>query len=118
LAAISQYEITVEGRKIVPIAQRVYQNSILIHGSIPLDASRISTAALLNVNDPERLQKLLDELAIDVGQLVESEVDLGCLKSGLIESFCRTFDGECEMLDFRHIEIEDASKTIANWMIV
>jgi lipoyl(octanoyl) transferase len=118
LAAISQYEITVEGRKIVPIAQRVYQNSILIHGSIPLCKSKIGTAALLNVNDPEGLQKLLDEMAIDVGQLVDGELDLSRLKNGLIESFCRSFDGECEKLGLKQIEIEDASKTNANWMIV
>jgi lipoyl(octanoyl) transferase len=118
LAAISQYEITVEGRKIVPIAQRVYQNSILIHGSIPLCASKIGTAALLNVSDPEGLQKILDELAIDIGQLTEGEVDLDCLKNGLIKSFCQSFDGECEKFGFKQIEIESASKTIANWMIV
>jgi lipoyl(octanoyl) transferase len=117
LAAISQHEITVDGRKIVPIAQRVYQDSILIHGSIPLCKSYIGTAALLNVSDPDGLQKLLDELAIDVGQLVKGELNLDRFKNGLIDSFCQSFDGECEKLGFKQTEIENASKTMTNWIV-
>jgi lipoyl(octanoyl) transferase len=118
LAAISQYEIVVGGRKIVPVAQRVYKDSVLIHGSIPIRSSKISTAELLNVSDPQRLQKILDELAIDLEEVSGGGINLDQFRDGLIASFCESFEGECELMELGKSEIEEASKTLNNWMIM
>jgi lipoyl(octanoyl) transferase len=118
LAATSEYEITINGRKIVPMAQRIYRDSILVHGSIPLRASGVSTASLLNIENQGKLQKHLDESAIDIEHLVGDNFRINDMKESLISSFGRHFEGRCERIDLSKSEIDEASKTLNEWKIV
>lgn len=118
LAATSQYEITANGRKIVPMAQRIYRDSILIHGSIPLREAGVATASLLNIEDPGKLQRNLNELAVDVGQLAGDNFQIAVLKEAMINSFSRNFEGNCLKSDLSQIETEYAMRTLNEWAIV
>lgn len=118
LAAISQYEITVEGKKIVPIAQRVFRDSILIHGSIPLRSPRIATPYLLNVDAPDELQKKIETLATDIGKLIQGDLDINQMKNGMIDAFQSSFYGECRIIDLTQMEINYAMQTENDWKII
>ena len=118
LAAISQHEITVGGKKIVPVAQRIFHDSILIHGSIPLRSPRIATPYLLNVDAPEDLQKKIETLATDIGQLIQGEIELDKLKNAMIEEFQKCFDGECRSIDLTQTEINSAMQSKNDWKII
>lgn len=118
LAAVSQYEITVDGKKIVPVAQRVFRDSILIHGSIPFRTPKIGTAHLLNVSEPEVLQKKIEGLATDIGKLVQGEIKINRFKEALVESFSRNFEGNCRKLDLERWEIDGALQTLDDWKIL
>jgi len=118
LAAISQYEITVDGKKIVPIAQRVFRDSILIHGSIPLRTPRIATPYLLNVEAPDEMQKKIETLATDIGKFIRGELNLNKMKNGMIDAFQSSFDGECRKIDLTQMEINYAMQTKNDWKII
>jgi lipoate-protein ligase A len=118
LAAISQYEITAEGKKIVPIAQRVFRDSILIHGSIPLRSPRIATPYLLNVEAPDEMQKKIESLATDIGKLIRGKLDLNQMKNGMIDAFQSSFNGECRAIELTQMEINYALQTKNDWKII
>lgn len=118
LAAISQYEITAEGKKIVPIAQRVFRDSILIHGSIPLRSPMIATPYLLNVDSPDEMQKKIEMLSTDISQLSRGKLNLYQMKSAMIDTFQSSFDGECQKIDLTQLEINNAIQTKNDWKII
>jgi lipoate-protein ligase A len=118
LAAISQYEISVNGKKIVPIAQRVFRDSVLVHGSIPLRSPEIATPFLLNVDAPDEIQKSIESAATDIGQLIKGEINLERLKNALIIEFQESFRGDCIRFDLMREEIDKAVQTKKEWEII
>jgi len=96
LIATSRYEIKAGGKKLVPMAQRLYPDSILVHGSIPLVKSRLSTASLLKIDNRDSLQKQIDESATDLFQLSKKEINLVELRQELKLRFEEVFDGKVE----------------------
>lgn len=118
LAAISQYEITVEGKKIVPVAQRIFHDSILIHGSIPLIPPAIATPYLLNVADPGEMQKKIEELATDISRVIREELNLDKFKNAMIDTFQNCFEGECRKSKLDDSEIDCAAQTKDVWKIL
>jgi lipoate-protein ligase A len=117
LAATSQYEIICRGKKVVPIAQRVYPKSILVHGSIQLTGGSISTAELLQVKDTEKLQEQINRAASDLGRLIGKPTNLGELKKGLRASFESIFGGKASELPLLDTELAEASLTKEKWEI-
>lgn len=118
LAAISQYEIIADGKKIVPVAQRIFRDSILIHGSIPFRAPIIATPYLLNVDAPDDLQKKIEALATDIGKLIRGELNLDKFKNAMIEAFQDYFEGECQRIGLTQTEIDNAAQTKNDWKII
>ncbi len=117
LAVSSQYEIKAGGKKVVPMAQRLYPGSILVHGSIPLRDSGISTARLLRVKNPENLQRQIDGSSTNLYQLLNNEVDIEGLKKSLFLSFRKTFAGDIGRQTISKAELTGALKESFNWEI-
>jgi lipoate-protein ligase A len=117
LTATSQCEIICRGKKLVPIAQRVYPKSILVHGSIPLTGGSVSTAELLQVTDTEKLQEQIDKAASDLGRLTGKPTNLGELKKGLRASFESIFGGKASDLPLLERELTEASLLKEKWEI-
>lgn len=117
LAAISQYELCYQGRKLVPMAQRLYPNSILVHGSIPLRISSIPTAALLKVRDAEKMQGLINRSSVSVQNLVSGIADLKFLTKSLMESFRNVFQGDIKTMTIEAEALKALSESAKNWQI-
>ncbi len=117
LVAPSQYEIVSDGKKIAPMAQRVYPGSALVHGSIPLVKPGISTADLLKVKDGFSLQKQIDESSTSLFQLLGKQVDVKKLKKCLLGSFQDVFDSEVKNLKILRRELVRATDGAFNWEI-
>ncbi len=117
LAAISQYEIVCEGRKIVPMAQRVYPEAVMVHGSIPIIRSKIPTAELIVNGKNSRLQKIIEESSTDLERELESEFDLERLKFGIKRVFEGNFSGKAEIAGISDRVLELANNEKAKWKI-
>jgi lipoate-protein ligase A len=96
MAAVSEYEIIAGGKKLVPMAQRIYAGSILVHGSLPLHKQRVITADLLKVTDRERLQRIIDKSSTNLRQLLGSEVDITELERYIKSAFEKEFGGPAQ----------------------
>ncbi len=55
-ASSAQYEVAIDGRKLIGSAQRVYEKAILQHGSLLLGAEHEQLGDFLNVPEPVRLR--------------------------------------------------------------
>jgi lipoate-protein ligase A len=55
-AASAQYEVEIQGKKLIGSAQRVYENSILQHGSILLGAAHKELVNLLNMSPEQKIK--------------------------------------------------------------
>src|SRR3989337_3700348 len=71
-ATTSQYEITVDGKKLIGSAQRRFKNSFLQHGSIPLENHHETLALCLGFKEGykgKRFVNLLKEKSIAMNEL-------------------------------------------------
>ncbi|MBI5749276.1 MAG: lipoate--protein ligase family protein [Nitrospinae bacterium] len=71
-ATTSQYEITVDGKKLIGSAQRRFENSFLQHGSIPLENHHDKLALCLGFKEghkSKKFVKLLKEKSIALNEL-------------------------------------------------
>ncbi len=71
-ASTARYEIAFEGRKVVGSAQRLYGDTLLQHGSIPLYYGYEQIADVLNSKDPEKKIKLKEFLLKHSATISES----------------------------------------------
>jgi len=117
LVTPSQYEIVCDGKKIVPMAQRICSESVLVHGSIPLIKPGISTAELLKVKDGFSLQKQINESSTDLSQLLGKQVDVKRLKKYLFNSFKDVFNCEANSSGITGRELVKATDESINWEI-
>ena len=117
LATISEYEIVCEGKKIAPMAQRVYRRSVLVHGSIPLRSSKISTAGLLKFADRSSLQQMIDKSSTSLSQLVSKQIDVKALTESLKNSFKNVFNDKIESYSLARRELTEATQQAYNWEI-
>ena len=117
LAVVSEYEIVCEGKKIAPMAQRVYQGSVLVHGSIPLRSSKILTAGLLEVADRSSLQQMIDKSSTSLDQIMNEQVDVGVLKESLKNGFQNVLKGRVESYCLTRRELTEAIQQAYNWEI-
>jgi lipoate-protein ligase A len=117
LAVTSQYEITVDGKKLVPMAQRLYSDSIMVHGSIPIDNPGIPTARLIKTKDADRLQDLIDKTTCNLYRLRGKEVDMDRLKSGMLKKFEEVFNGRAECISLPERILAEVENSVSNWEI-
>src|SRR3990172_8328587 len=71
-ATTSQYEITVDGKKLIGSAQRRFKNSFLQHGSIPLENHHDKLAHCLGFQEEyksKKFVKLIKEKSISLNEL-------------------------------------------------
>jgi len=108
LIASSRYEIKTDGKKLVPMAQRLYPGSMLVHGSIPIAKSRIPTASLLQADNPDSLQNQIDDSSTDLYQLSKKKIDIVALRRELRLRFEEVFEGS-----IKHWSIPEAVLTKA-----
>jgi lipoate-protein ligase A len=72
-SASAQYEILLEGRKLVGSAQRRFEKAVLQHGSILLGDYHLKLPNYLKISQPDeadRLTKLLAEKTISISQIL------------------------------------------------
>jgi len=96
-AALSRYELSVAGKKIVGSAQKRAQRALLQHGSIPLWIDRQRLFQCLRVS-PERRQMLVQEAYASMGavnEIAPTPVTLPALQEALRQGFSTTFGVQC-----------------------
>lgn len=67
-ASSAKYEIEIKGRKLIGSAQRVVDNKLLQHGSIPIDNTHLEIVNYLNTQDKDRLKSLLASKSTSIGE--------------------------------------------------
>ena len=95
-AALSRYELSVAGKKIVGSAQKRAQRALLQHGSIPLWMDRRRLCQCFRV-PPERRQALVQEAYTTMGavnELAPTPVTLPAVHDALRQGFSTTFGVE------------------------
>jgi len=117
LIATSRYEIKADGKKLVPMAQRLYPGSMLVHGSIPLEKSQITTASLLNTDSPDSLQGQIDESSTDLYQLSKRKIDIIALRRELELRFEEVFEGSIKYRSIPETVLTKALASKLKWEI-
>jgi lipoate-protein ligase A len=117
LIATSRYEIKADGKKLVPMAQRLYSGSMLVHGSISLKKSPISTASLLKTDNPDSLQNQIDESSTDLYQLSKKKIDIVALRRELELRFEEVFEGSIEHRNIPKTILTKALASKLKWEI-
>ena len=116
-ASPSQFELIWENKKIVPMAQRVYQDAILVHGSIPIVRHTIKTARLLKTRDPDSLQQAIDKSICSLEEILGEKPDTSRLVEAFLEAAGFFFKGEVNCLGLSKQELARVSKEAFNWSI-
>ncbi len=94
--ALSRYELSAAGKKIVGSAQKRAQRALLQHGSIPLRMDRQRLFQCFRV-PPERREALVQEAYTTMGavnEIAPTPVTLGALQDALRQGFSTTFGVE------------------------
>ena len=117
LASTARYEISSRGRKLIPMAQRLYGDSILIHGSIQLITSRIPTASLMMTGDTAKMQALIDRSSVNVQSLTGKEIRHESLVDSLRSSYQAVFGGRIRELEIEPGILKAAEEKANNWQI-
>ena len=117
LTSTARYEISSRGRKLIPMAQRLYADSILIHGSIQLIKSRIPTASLMKTGDMEKMQALIDKSSVNIRSLIGREIESEKLVESLRQSYQAVFRGEIRDLAIGSAILKAARERENNWQI-
>jgi lipoate-protein ligase A len=95
-AAITRYELSAAGKKIVGSAQKRLQHTLLQHGSMPLRMERQRLFQCLQV-PPEQRQALVQEAFMTmtaINEIAPSPVTANMLHEALREGFSRVFGVE------------------------
>jgi len=95
-AALSRYELSVAGKKLVGSAQKRAQRALLQHGSIPLRMDRQRLFQCLQM-PPERRAALVQEAYTTMGavnEMAPTPVTLATLHDALRQGFRTTFGVE------------------------
>jgi lipoate-protein ligase A len=96
-AALSRYELSAAGKKIVGSAQKRAQHALLQHGSIPLWMDRQRLFQCFRV-PPEHRAALVQEAYTTMGavnEMAPTPVTLLAVQEALRQGFGSTFDVEC-----------------------
>ena len=117
LIATSRYEIKADGKKLIPMAQRLYPGSILVHGSIPITKSQIATAGLLKIDNPDSLQNQIDESSTDLFQLSKKKIDIVELRKELQLRFEEVFEGSSRHWSIPETVLNKAFTSKLKWEI-
>lgn len=88
----SFYEVNINGKKIVGSAQARIKNVLLQHGSILLDFDARFLCSLFNVDRFEEEVEKTGRTVTSVNNELGEDVDLGKLKSILVENFKNAFN--------------------------
>ncbi len=111
----SDFEITVNGKKIIGSAQARKKNAILQHGSLPLsgDLARI-TEVLAYPSDEERAHagKLLLEKAVTVSNVLNQEIIWDTAALAFKEAFSQTLNLDLMEGSFTSKELEKARNLV------
>ncbi len=67
-ASAAKFEIEIEGKKLIGSAQRVIDNKLLQHGSIPIDNTYLNIVNYLNTNNKERLKDILKSKSTSISE--------------------------------------------------
>lgn len=65
-ASSAKYEIEIEGRKLIGSAQRVIEDKLLQHGSIPIDNNHLYIVKYIETSNKDRLREILDSKSTDI----------------------------------------------------
>lgn len=65
-AATAKYEIEIEGRKLIGSAQRIIDNKLLQHGSIPIDNTHLNIVNYINTSNKYKLKEILSSKSTDI----------------------------------------------------
>ena len=117
MISVSEREITVGGKKIVPMAQRIYQESVLIHGSIPLTKSSIPVSELLISNDRKLLEMLIEDGSTDLQSAASKTIEPDILVSVLRDTCRKRLDSEEVEIDLKEEELAMALTDADDWKI-
>jgi lipoate-protein ligase A len=106
-ATAAQYEVEMEGKKLIGSAQRVYENSILQHGSLLLGPYHEKIVNFLNIPENKR-EVLADYIRSHTAHLAEFNADLAAefLAAKITEGFERMFG-----IRFKSLEENSAIKS-------
>lgn len=108
-AALSRYEVSVAGKKLVGSAQKRAQHAVLQHGSIPLHLDRQRLFHCLRVPATQR-EALVHEAyttMVAVNEVAQPPVTAGALQAALRHGFSVTFG----------VELHEAPITAAEWTL-
>lgn len=67
-ASSAKYEIEIDGKKLIGSAQRVIDNKLLQHGSIPIDNKHLDIVNYLKTDSPERLKEILASKSTSISE--------------------------------------------------
>jgi lipoate-protein ligase A len=112
-AAASQYEITVDGKKLIGSAQRRFKNSFLQHGSIPLENNHERLALCLGFQQEQKNKKfvsLLMEKSIALNELNGKVFSYGDVVDALVRGFGDTFNIQFKISSLTEYELEMTKK--------
>ena len=99
-AAMSRYELSATGRKLVGSAQKRGRRSLLQHGSIPLSMDRQRLFACLRVPGDRRAQLLGEAYAsmVAVNELTPAPLDAAALHRALRQGFAECLTDGAELM--------------------
>ena len=100
-AALSRYELSATGRKLVGSAQKRGRRSLLQHGSIPLSMDRQRLFACLRVPAGQRAQLLREAYAsmVAVNEVAPAPLDAAVLHRALRQGFADCLIDGAELMD-------------------
>src|SRR3989338_2358818 len=112
-ATTSQYEITVDGKKLIGSAQRRFKNSFLQHGSIPLENHHDKLALCLGFKEghkSKKFVKLLKEKSIALNELNGRIYSYNEVVDAFIKGFEDVLKIQCEISTLSEYELKLAKK--------
>lgn len=114
-AALSRYELSTAGRKLVGSAQKRLHRSLLQHGSVPLWLDRQRLFACLRVPSEQRLTLLQEAYGTmaAVNEVASTPVHSSMLHEALRTGFAETFDTE-----LRECELSGEERQLAQHLLV
>lgn len=114
-AALSRYELSTAGRKLVGSAQKRLHHALLQHGSVPLWLDRPRLFACLRVPAEQRLALLQEAYGsmAAVNEVASTPVNRDRLHEALRTGFAETFDAE-----LRASELSEEEQQLAQHLLV
>jgi len=112
-ATTSQYEITVDGKKLIGSAQRRFKNSFLQHGSIPLENHHKKLAHCLGFQEEyksKKFVKLIKEKSISLNELNGKVFSFDELADALVRGFKDVFKIQFKICPLSEYEFELTKK--------